>query len=244
MLDPAEMAWLDEQMRGDVEHLLVGTSLPFLLPQGLHHLEAFSEALAGGAWGRAVPGSASGSARPSTSSTGAPSSTASARWPDGARGGGGRARGGAAHGHVPLRGRAPQLRVPGVPDPRSDACRDDPPGGLLADPQPAAGADVRVCQPAPGRVGGWSAARQAARCRSPAGLAATGPWFDNNLATLEVTGGGLSMRWLAGDIEGRATDEPVVKVVAEVGVPVQPAGAGTEPGMTAGSQPQVSEHAR
>ena len=45
------MAWLDEQMRGDVDHLLVGTSLPFLLPAGLHHLEAFSEALAGGAWG-------------------------------------------------------------------------------------------------------------------------------------------------------------------------------------------------
>ena len=37
---------------GDHEHLLIGTSLPFLLPQGLHHLEAFSEALAGGAWGK------------------------------------------------------------------------------------------------------------------------------------------------------------------------------------------------
>ena len=52
MLDDEEMAWLDEQMRGGVEHLLVGTSLPFLLPEGLQHLEAFSEALAGGAWGR------------------------------------------------------------------------------------------------------------------------------------------------------------------------------------------------
>ncbi len=51
MLDPDEAAWLDDQLRGDVDHLLVGTSLPFLLARGLHHLEAFSEALANGAWG-------------------------------------------------------------------------------------------------------------------------------------------------------------------------------------------------
>ncbi|WP_210651900.1 alkaline phosphatase D family protein [Nocardioides sp. SYSU D00065] len=51
MLDAEEAAWLDDQLRGDVDHLLVGTSLPFLLARGLHHLEAFGEALAGGAWG-------------------------------------------------------------------------------------------------------------------------------------------------------------------------------------------------
>jgi phosphodiesterase/alkaline phosphatase D-like protein len=52
MLDDEEMAWLDERMRGDVDHLLVGTSLPLLMAPGLHHLEAFGEALAQGAWGR------------------------------------------------------------------------------------------------------------------------------------------------------------------------------------------------
>ncbi|MBS2938032.1 alkaline phosphatase family protein [Nocardioides sp. J2M5] len=51
LLDPDEASWLDEQLRGDVDHLLVATSLPFLLARGLHHLEAFGEALAGGAWG-------------------------------------------------------------------------------------------------------------------------------------------------------------------------------------------------
>lgn len=51
LLDADEAAWLYEQLRGDVDHLLVGTSLPFLLARGLHHLEAFSEALAQGAWG-------------------------------------------------------------------------------------------------------------------------------------------------------------------------------------------------
>ncbi|NUR08594.1 MAG: alkaline phosphatase family protein [Nocardioidaceae bacterium] len=54
LLDPTELAWLDEQMRGDVKHLLVGTSLPFLLPPGLHYLEAWNEAVAAGAWGGAA----------------------------------------------------------------------------------------------------------------------------------------------------------------------------------------------
>jgi phosphodiesterase/alkaline phosphatase D-like protein len=51
LLDADEAAWLDEQLRGDVDHLFVGTSLPFLLARGLHHLEAFSEALAQGVFG-------------------------------------------------------------------------------------------------------------------------------------------------------------------------------------------------
>ncbi len=52
MLDPAELAWLDEQMVGGFRHLFVGTSLPFLLPPGLQGVEAWNEAVAGGAWGR------------------------------------------------------------------------------------------------------------------------------------------------------------------------------------------------
>jgi hypothetical protein len=52
LLDDDEMAWLDGQMRGDVKHLFIGTSLPFLLPPGLHYLEAWSEAVGNGAWGK------------------------------------------------------------------------------------------------------------------------------------------------------------------------------------------------
>ncbi|MDD9205648.1 alkaline phosphatase D family protein, partial [Georgenia sp. 10Sc9-8] len=52
MLDDEEMVWLDGQVTGDCEHLLIATSLPFLLPLGLHHLEAWDEAVAQGAWGR------------------------------------------------------------------------------------------------------------------------------------------------------------------------------------------------
>jgi hypothetical protein len=52
MLDDGELAWLDERMRGDVDHLLVGTSLPVLLAPALHHAEALGEALAQGRFGR------------------------------------------------------------------------------------------------------------------------------------------------------------------------------------------------
>jgi phosphodiesterase/alkaline phosphatase D-like protein len=52
LVDDTEWEWLDEQLQGDVRHLLVATSLPFLLPVGLHHVEAWDEAIAQGAWGR------------------------------------------------------------------------------------------------------------------------------------------------------------------------------------------------
>ncbi len=51
LLGEEETAWLDQRMVGGFRHLLVGTSLPFLLPLGLHHLESWDEALAQGAWG-------------------------------------------------------------------------------------------------------------------------------------------------------------------------------------------------
>lgn len=51
MLDPRESAWFDEQLHGDVQHLFIGTSLPFLLPPAIHDLESINETMAGGAWG-------------------------------------------------------------------------------------------------------------------------------------------------------------------------------------------------
>ncbi|ALV41334.1 glycoside hydrolase [Pseudarthrobacter sulfonivorans] len=52
LLDDDEMAWLDGRMRGGFRHLLVATSLPFLLPMGLHHVESWNEAVSEGAWGK------------------------------------------------------------------------------------------------------------------------------------------------------------------------------------------------
>jgi hypothetical protein len=52
MLSEEEWAWVAESMTGDFDHLLVATTLPWLLSPGLHHLEAWSEAVCAGAWGR------------------------------------------------------------------------------------------------------------------------------------------------------------------------------------------------
>ncbi len=126
MLDDEEMAWLDERMRGDVDHLLVGTSLPLLMSPKLHHAEAFGEALAQGAWGKL--GSKVGEWLRQNADlehwaafqggfvqvAGMVVDVAS-----------GAARPGAALGHVHVRRRAPQLRRRGLgrPSVRPEGCR-------------------------------------------------------------------------------------------------------------------------
>jgi hypothetical protein len=52
MLDEGEWAWLEEQCTGDVDHLIIASSLPFLLLPALHDLEAWNEKLCDGAWGK------------------------------------------------------------------------------------------------------------------------------------------------------------------------------------------------
>ena len=51
MLDEEEWNWVHEHATGGFDHLLIGTSLPWLLGRGMHYVEAWSEAVAGGAWG-------------------------------------------------------------------------------------------------------------------------------------------------------------------------------------------------
>ncbi|MEU6458378.1 alkaline phosphatase D family protein [Streptomyces sp. NPDC047065] len=51
MLDPGEAAWLREQVldeRDSYDHLLIGTSLPWLLPHLVHDAEAWNAAMCGG----------------------------------------------------------------------------------------------------------------------------------------------------------------------------------------------------
>jgi hypothetical protein len=53
MLDGAEWGWLEERLQGDgPRHVLVGSSLPVLLPDAVHHLQRWDEAVCDGAWGR------------------------------------------------------------------------------------------------------------------------------------------------------------------------------------------------
>jgi hypothetical protein len=52
MVDEAEWAWVAESSAGDFDHLVLATSLPLLLPHGIHSLEAWNEAVCAGAWGK------------------------------------------------------------------------------------------------------------------------------------------------------------------------------------------------
>ena len=58
MLDDEEWEWVHQHATGGFDHLLVATSLPWLLGRGMHYLEAWSEAVAGGAWGSPAAGAA------------------------------------------------------------------------------------------------------------------------------------------------------------------------------------------
>ncbi|MCG5218155.1 alkaline phosphatase D family protein [Streptosporangium sp. KLBMP 9127] len=53
MVDASEWRWFEETATagGDTDHLIIGSSLPVLLPTGLHELESWNEAVCAGAWG-------------------------------------------------------------------------------------------------------------------------------------------------------------------------------------------------
>jgi PhoD-like phosphatase len=52
MVGEAEWRWITESVAGDWDHVLLASSLPLLLPGGIHEMEAWNEAVCGGAWGR------------------------------------------------------------------------------------------------------------------------------------------------------------------------------------------------
>jgi hypothetical protein len=52
IFDDEEWDWITEHATGDFDHLIIGTSDPYLLAPGLHYVEAWSEAVGNGAWGR------------------------------------------------------------------------------------------------------------------------------------------------------------------------------------------------
>jgi PhoD-like phosphatase len=54
MVDEEEWEWIADHARGDFDHLVIATTVPYLLSPGFHHLEAWNERVCDGAWGRAA----------------------------------------------------------------------------------------------------------------------------------------------------------------------------------------------
>ena len=236
ILDPNEMSWLDDQLRGDVDHLLVGTSLPFLLAPGLHHAEAFSEGLCGGVWGRRMAGVgeklrqaidlehwaafqqgfrevAEMTLEVASGRRGTPPETitflsgdvhhsyACSAWPD-----------------------------PDVTDVEAHSRIVQAVCSPIRNPLPLA--MQRVTTWGTRRRLGNVVRRLARRAKVPASPLTwaidRGPWYDNNLAVLEIgEDSGLTFTWVAGDVEGRACDDPVLRTVAKVEVSPGPRPSGS-----------------
>jgi hypothetical protein len=224
MLDDQELAWVDEHLQGDVDHLLIGTSLPFLLAPGLHHIESFSESLAEGAWGR--PGRWLGELARERADL--------EHW--------------AAfeHGFRDLarivldvaagrRGRAPRTITFLSGDVHHSYVAEAwPRGGVVASRILQA-----VCSPirnplppvmqrftavasrrATGMVGRMLSLSARVPLEPVRWAVTQGPWYDNNLAVLELAPAGLRMWWVAGhsvreEADGRP-ELPVLKRVATV----------------------------
>ena len=228
IVDDTEMAWLDEQMRGDVDHLLVGTSLPFLLSPGLHYVEAWDEALSGGAWGE----------RGSRIGEKLRKALDLEHWAafqdafqkvaqmtlEVARG---------------ERGRAPKTITFLSGDVHHSYVSEARPSRRQARGKPPAQSRIiqAVCSPirnpmprrlrflvavlAYGVAGpiGHVVARSAKVPGAPLRWKLLeGPWFDNNLATLEVTDDGLRMWWATGKVENGEHESPRLAKVAELTV--------------------------
>ena len=54
IFDDETWEWIVSHAEGDFDHLLIATTVPYLLSPGFHHLEAWNERLCDGAWGGLV----------------------------------------------------------------------------------------------------------------------------------------------------------------------------------------------
>jgi hypothetical protein len=238
LLDEPGMQWLDAQLQGGLRHVLIGSSLPFLLPTGLHNVEAWNEALCNGRWGRgpAVIGEwlrqkfdlehwaafqrsfqrvASMVVEVSDGARGPAPETvtflsgdvhysyvAEVERADAAGGGAGGARRPEGAG---AREKAPSRILQAVCSP----VRNPLPRWLrffsaLMSYGPAAAVGTRLARSAkvPDPPFAWHGVK--------------GPWFDNNLAVLEVLPEGLLIRWHTGVVEKGEHWRPRLETVAEM----------------------------
>ncbi|MDN5790818.1 MAG: alkaline phosphatase D family protein [Micrococcales bacterium] len=221
MLTRAETAWLDDQLTGDVEHLLIGTSLPFLLPPGLHDFEAIDEALANGDHSRPVSGAAEKLRQVIDLEHWA-------AFNDGfvevfelvmqvARG----RRGKAPATVVFLSGDVHNSYVAEVTDARRHGATSRIVQAVcspIRNPMPR-GLRVMMSLFARGLVRPMRAITQRSKnVPSPPypWQVTHGPWFDNCLAELTVEGASLSMVWRGGEVRGEDAYHPVLTTIGRV----------------------------
>ncbi|SEN75989.1 alkaline phosphatase D family protein [Cryobacterium luteum] len=217
LLDEDETHWLDERMRGGFRHLLVGTSLPFLLPPGLHHLEAWDEAVSEGAWGK--PAARMGERLRQLVDL--------EHW------------GAFQRSFRQLARMATEVAdgQRGTPPQTVTFLSGDVHYSTVSEVQRTSGSRIvqAVCSPIrnplPRAMRSFSAVlaygiatRLSALLARSAGVSSPpfrwsgikGPWFDNCLASLEDTPAGLELHWERGVVQGGDHGHPLVETVATI----------------------------
>jgi hypothetical protein len=220
MIDPDETAWLDGKLRGGFRHVLLGSSLPFLLPAGLYHFEAWNEAVSEGAWG-SLPAWLGERLRRALDLEHWAAFQNSFR----------EVAGMLAEVADGKRGTPPQTVA---------ILSGDVHYSYVSEVDRATGSRIiqAVCSPIRNPLARWLRslaalsshelpARLGARLAQAANVPAPpirwsrvkGPWFDNCLATLADTPQGLQLRWLSGVESSHDPRHPRVKDVVAILVP-------------------------
>jgi len=200
MLDEEEWRWVEQQAAGDFDHLLLATSVPLLLSPAMHELEAWNEAVCGGAWG-------SGAARLGEKlrqgldlEHWAAFGESFKRLFELQRSVAAGERGRPPATIVALSGDVHHAYLHEVGFPRGSGVRSEVFQGVCSPfRNPLGRNERRVIRFAESTVG-WRIARLLARAAGVEDppvrwrLAGDGPWFDNQVATLEIEGRQLRMR--------------------------------------------------
>ena len=181
-----------------VDHLLLADTLPMFFSPAFHHAEAWNEAVAGGRLGAADGARrARRRAARSTSSTGRRSTTRSGAMCDLVCAVSAGERGDAAGVDRDARRRRPPRLCRRASTPAAQ--QRGLAGGLLAVPQPAA--EDRAAPGAAGVLAAAGAGRARARARAPGcptrrcdWTVTDGPFFDNQVATLDIDGRSATLR--------------------------------------------------
>jgi hypothetical protein len=213
------MAWLDDQLQGGFDHVLIGTSLPFLLSPGLHQFEAWSEAVATAAWrnrssllGENIPHGVDEEHGAAFQDGLAAVAERVVEVASGKRG--------TAPGTITfLSGDVHNSYVAEV-ESRYESRIVQAVCSPIRNPLPYA---VRYMTGFSSKnVGRGIGTFLARRAKVPPGpltwKTTRGPWFDNNLATLETNGRSLVMQWDRGIVHGDKDNDPVLERVAEVDI--------------------------
>jgi hypothetical protein len=217
IVDDKEMDWLDGRLVGGFDHVIVGTSLPFLMSRGLHDFEAWSEAVSSGAWGERA-------ARAGEKIRRAVDLEHWAAFHEGFRRVGEMlvelacGRRGDAPGSVTLlsgdvhHSYVAEAAVAGPGRVIQAVCSP------IRNPLPRKNALVMSAMGRPPLATLTHLAARMAKVQPPPfeWSITHGPWYDNNLATLQTDGRRLSMVWEAGSVD-EADERPRLQVVSEFG---------------------------